>query len=129
MKKCKECDGSGLIKSKPSVYDLSQSSYVCGHCDGDGYTSDVMSLKGGLNQYTAILDFGSRYMDGEPPKGRKVKFLNENGYDSEREHAAKFFKTGEILTIEEIYVGRSSSTVEFEGIEGKFNTVMFADVE
>ena len=87
----------------------------------------VMSLEGGIHMYAHIFD---RYMSDVPPKGRKVRFLNDNGYDSDREYANKYFKEGQILTIKEIYVGRSSSEVEFEDYPHKeFNTVMFEDVE
>ena len=70
-----------------------------------------------------------RFESDVPPRGRKVRFLNDNGYDSELEHARKFFKENQILIVEEIYVGRSSSKVKFENYEGFFNTVMFEDVE
>lgn len=89
--------------------------------------SNTMSLIGGLDMYAA--EFGTRYGDGSSPEGRKVVFLNENGWDGEREHANKFFTEGQVLTVKEIYVGRSSSEVEFEELPDKrFNTVMFADV-
>lgn len=86
-----------------------------------------MRLDGGIDEYGA---FGDRYMSDIPPFGRKVIFLNRNGWDSQKEHANRFFKKGDILTVKEIHVGRSSSTVEFVEFPGEeFNTVMFADVE
>ena len=86
-----------------------------------------MNLNGGIDEYS--FEF-KRYGNGVSPQGRKVRYLNENGYDLERERANKFFKEGDILEVKEIYVGRSSSKVEFIGFEGKmFNTVMFEDVE
>ena len=89
--------------------------------------SDVMSLTGGIDMYSR--DF-KRYKSKVSPKGRKVIFLNDNGRDSERKRARKHFSKGQVLTVKEIYVGRSSSDVEFEEYPGrKFNTVMFADVE
>ena len=61
--------------------------------------------------------------------GTKVKFLDKNGYDSQREYARKFFSKGNILTVSDIEVGSFSSTVEFEEFPGKmFNTVMFGKV-
>ena len=43
--------------------------------------------------------------------------------------ANKCFKEGDILTVKEIYVGRSNSDVEFkEFLNKRFNTVMFKDV-
>lgn len=92
-----------------------------------------MSLKGGIDMYAHLSNLSNsfkRYKSITPATGRKVYFLNDNGYDSERETANKYFKEGQILTIKEIYVGRSSSTVEFEELPDKnFNTVMFEDVE
>lgn len=86
-----------------------------------------MSLEGGLDMYATL---GTRYLSDVSPEGRKVYFLNKNGYETQREHANKFFEENQVLTIKEIYVGRSSSEVEFiELPHKKFNTVMFADVE
>lgn len=58
--------------------------------------------------------------------GTTVYFLNENGYDSQREEAAEIFTQGQALTVKRIDVGNWSSSVEFEELPGKwFNTVMF----
>lgn len=87
---------------------------------------EAMSLLGGLDMYA---EFGTRYGDCPPCCGRKVRFLNTNGWDGEAERANEYFEEGQVLTIKEIYVGRSSSEVEFEELPGKrFNTVMFTDV-
>lgn len=87
----------------------------------------VMSLEGGINLFSI---FGTRYKNEKLPQGRKVRFLNNNGYDSERERASRYFKEGQILTVKDIYVGSWSSDVEFIEFPGKeFNTVMFEDVE
>jgi hypothetical protein len=85
-----------------------------------------MDLTGGLDMYAPI---GTRYREEASPEGRKVYFLDRGGYDIQREHANKFFKKGDELTVKEIYVGRSSSEVEFVEFPGhRFNTVMFADI-
>jgi hypothetical protein len=85
-----------------------------------------MSLTGGLDMY----NFPGRYKSSVPPEGRKVVFLDDNGYDIQREYARQFFAKGDVLTVKEIYVGGGSSTVEFIEFPGKkFNTVMFAEVE
>lgn len=89
-----------------------------------------MSLKGGLNMYVMFGDDNSRYESDTPPLGRHVRFLDKNGWDWDLEEARKLFTEGQILTVKEIYVGRSSSEVEFLMYPGKrFNTVMFADVD
>ncbi|MFD2658561.1 hypothetical protein [Gracilibacillus thailandensis] len=86
----------------------------------------TMSLRGGVDMYSLNFD---RYGSETPPTGRKVRFLNENGYEFDKEHARKHINEGDILTVKEIYVGRSSSEVEFEEIPNqKFNTVMFEDI-
>lgn len=65
-------------------------------------------------------------MDIYSPSGTTVYFLDQNGYDSERETARKYFIEGEILTVKGINVGSWSSSVEFNELPGKwFNTVMF----
>ena len=85
---------------------------------------ETMSLIGGIDTYR----LGKRFDSDISPYGRKVFFLNENGYDSDKEYARKFFKENQVLTVKEIYVGRSGSKVEFVGFENeKFNTVMFSD--
>ena len=87
---------------------------------------ETMSLIGGIDTYA--FTFNKRYESDISPMGRKVAFLDKNGYDIEQEHAREFFSKGDTLTVKEIYVGRSSSTVEFDECPNKqFNTVMFAD--
>lgn len=90
----------------------------------------VMSLDGGLLTYRLVGEIQDRHITSKPPKGRKVRFLNDNGREFEREVANQLIEEGEILTVKEIFVGTSSSTVEFMEYPGKeFNTVMFEDVE
>jgi len=86
-----------------------------------------MSIVGGLDMYE---DFGTRYESDISPFGRKVIFLDKNGYEIERETAQRFFQEGAVLTVKEIYVGNSGSTVEFvEFPTHQFNTVMFCDAD
>jgi hypothetical protein len=87
----------------------------------------TMSLKGDIDTYSRN---GDRYEGEVSPKGRKVRFLNRNGYDIEKKIANRYFKENDVLTVKEIFVGRSSSEVEFVEVPNeRFNTVMFADVE
>jgi hypothetical protein len=67
-------------------------------------------------------------MDIYSPPGTEVVFLNKNGYALEREYASKVFVPGKVYIVESIDVGNWSSTVKFVGVEGEFNTVMFAEV-
>ena len=55
----------------------------------------------------------------------KTKFLNKNGYDAEREAAAKIFKEGKEYEIIGGDLHGSFSTYIFKGIQGSWNTVMF----
>ncbi|WP_199172826.1 hypothetical protein [Planomicrobium sp. MB-3u-38] len=86
----------------------------------------TMSLIGGIDTYA----FNKRFRTEESPAGRSVFFLGANGRTNELELAKSIIKEHQVLTVKEIYVGRSTSTVEFEEFPGKeFNTVMFADLD
>jgi predicted small integral membrane protein len=56
----------------------------------------------------------------------KTKFLNRNGYDSERKRAAEVFNTTDEYEIIGGIVYSSSSYYMFKGIPGEWNTVMFS---
>lgn len=93
---------------------------------------ETMKIDGGLSMYTTF-DLKSqgldRYNIQKSPYGRKVSFNNFHGMDGELEYARKFFTEDQVLTIKEIYIGRSRSDVEFiEYPNKKFNTVMFTDL-
>jgi hypothetical protein len=67
-----------------------------------------------------------KLLDIYSPAGTKAYFIDENGYDSQREEARKFFTKGQVLTVKRIDVESWSSSVTFEELPGKwFNTVMF----
>ena len=69
-------------------------------------------------------------MDLYSPSGTAVYFLDCNGYDTDLEEARKYFKRGQLLTVENISVRDWSSTVEFKELPGKqFNSVMFGAKE
>ena len=63
--------------------------------------------------------------------GSKVKYLNKNGYDSDRSFANKYLKEGEEYTVRLIEIGMWSSEVYLEEVSGVggFNTVMFENVD
>lgn len=85
----------------------------------------TMSLIGGIDEYRP----DKRFKSEDSPEGRLVYFLAANGRDSELEHAKSIIHAYKVLTVKEIYVGRSSSTVEFQEYPGeRFNTVMFSDI-
>lgn len=67
-----------------------------------------------------------KIMDIYSPAGTVVYFLDQNGYESQREDARGYFTKGQALTISNIDVDSWSSTVTFKELPGKwFNTVMF----
>jgi hypothetical protein len=58
--------------------------------------------------------------------GEPVRFLNENGYEGERNNACAFFTKGQELTVKDIRIGGWTSSYLFEEQPEKwFNTVMF----
>lgn len=61
-------------------------------------------------------------------KGTKVRFLNFNGQEWEREKAATVFDIETEYTVERTDVGNWSSDVYFEEVAGPWNTVMFLEV-
>lgn len=100
----------------------------------DGWEdTGTMSLSGGI--LGAGYGMGAfdkpnskRYIEEIPPRGRKIIYTGIGGYDSQKEDANKILEVGSEYTVEEIYVGRSSSTVTLQEVsEKEFNTVMFID--
>ena len=57
--------------------------------------------------------------------GEKVMFLNENGYDHQRQQASRIFEVGQVLTVEEVNIGSFISTYKFKNHKNYYNTVMF----
>lgn len=66
---------------------------------------------------------------GWPENGDRMRFLNANGHEFEREAAAKLFKVGEVYIVESCRVGGWSSAIKFKGIDGMHNSVMFSFLE
>jgi hypothetical protein len=63
--------------------------------------------------------------DRWPEPGDKMRFLNRNGYDSELEAARKVFNTSDTYTVRGFDLGSLSSRITFQGISGRWNSVMF----
>ncbi len=68
-------------------------------------------------------------MDIYTKPGKKVKFLNKNGYDWQKEEAAKVLNTEDEYTVVDIDIGGWMSDVYLEGFPHPFNTVMFENVD
>lgn len=55
----------------------------------------------------------------------KTKFLNEHGYDSDLKRAKKVFNTENEYFITNVRMGNWMTYLEFEGIDGCWNSAMF----
>lgn len=66
-------------------------------------------------------------LDTKP--GELVKFHGVGGYPFENEQARKALEIGKIYEVEWVEVGSWSSSVTLKGIEKRYNTVMFENVE
>lgn len=68
-------------------------------------------------------------MDIMSKPGTKVKFLNRNGWDHERDGASEFLNTHDTYTVKYIRIGGWTSYVQLTEFPTKsFNTVMFENV-
>lgn len=68
-------------------------------------------------------------MDIMSKPGTKVKFLNRNGWDHEREVASNFLNIHDTYTVKCIRIGGWQSYVQLTELPTKsFNTVMFENV-
>jgi len=61
-----------------------------------------------------------------PEPGDKMQFLDRNGYDVELEAARKVFTKGQVVTVKKFDLGGWCSSITFEELPGKWNSVMFA---
>jgi hypothetical protein len=58
--------------------------------------------------------------------GTVVYYLDENGYEGDREYARKFMQKYQILTVRDSDIGGFRTELEFEELPGKwFNHAMF----
>ena len=68
--------------------------------------------------------------DRFPGPGDRMKFMNRNGYDHERDAAAKVFNTADTLTVKRCEVGNWSHSLWFEEApERGWNGVMFEFID
>lgn len=65
------------------------------------------------------------HMLGMADVGEKVRFLGEGGYPYQLDEALNRFETDEALKVEDVSIGDWQSTYRFEGVNGRWNTVMF----
>jgi len=60
-----------------------------------------------------------------PAKGDTMTFIGKNGYPYQLEAALKIFTPGEKYRVHDCEVGDFSHSIEFVGVKGRFNGVMF----
>jgi hypothetical protein len=116
--------GGPTFKSVVENYELEKlSGFFQGlHLDWTHFFLDVKSFLGKHFEKSHTLNIYSK-------EGDQVIYLDQNGWESDREQANKFLKKGQTYTIEKITVYKSSSRVYLKEIPGKgFNTVMFRNV-
>lgn len=64
---------------------------------------------------------------GWPKRGDTMRFLGRNGYEFQLAEALKQFTPGETYTVSDCRVGSWDHSISFEGVDGRFNGVMFED--
>lgn len=76
------------------------------------------------------VEAGMRTMDIFKAKdGSKVRFLNKNGYEFERNKAAEFLVEGQVYTVDRVEIHNWHTDVWLKEVPGfRFNSVHFDDV-
>lgn len=95
-----------------------------------GFTSEYVHMEGTNPRYIKpIISLEGALSGGWFPKGTKVRWIDSNGFDYQRDRAREKIGTNRTLTVKSCNIGGSSSTYEFEEIEGRWNSVMFEKIE
>jgi hypothetical protein len=68
------------------------------------------------------------HMLGMADVGERVRFLGKGGYPQQLDEAIGEFDVGEELTVKDVRIGDWASTYRFNGVDGRWNTVMFEKV-
>ena len=98
--------------------------------DEAGFKVNYMSLDKKNGVIRPAFPLEQLVEDGFLGRGKRVRYLNRNGYDAHREYAAKMGITeGMILTVDTCTVENWSSDYTFYEVGGSHNTVMFEEVE
>jgi hypothetical protein len=92
-----------------------------------GFSSDYVTIKDGTMSPGITADEATAL--GFYPKGTKVRWVDRNGFPYQRETARKTFDPSETYIVQACQIGRSSSTYQFEGISGRWNSVMFEAID
>jgi hypothetical protein len=68
-------------------------------------------------------------MKAWPAPGDHMHFLGRNGYDYDLKTAKEVFEIGKTYVVKNIDIGDWRHTIAFEGVDGRWNGVMFEQVE
>ena len=90
-----------------------------------GYITDRVSINPKAKTIRPAFDL-KNCMGVGYPKGTRMIFINENGYEHERQRALEALD-GKILTVVECHISDWSSDYVFEEVAGEWNTVMFKE--
>lgn len=91
-----------------------------------GFTSDYVYMSQGKIKPCTTLEDAINM--GFFPKGTNVRWRPNAGFPYEANKAEREIGSERILTVKSCSIGSSSSTYEFEEIDGQWNTVMFKKV-
>lgn len=105
--------------------------YLRGRCHTSAvvsHNSETGEIETRNSRYRLVAEGEPTRMPGWPWKGDRMKFLGENGYDSERKAALEVFEVGKEYEVADIEIGDFHHTIAFVGIPGRYNGVMFEPV-
>jgi hypothetical protein len=96
-----------------------------------GFVSDYVHLSGPPDAriMAPIITAEQALAQGFYPMGTKVKWRPNAGYAHEEQQAQYEIGPDMVLTVKECRIGSSSSSYQFEEIDGQWNSVMFKKVE
>jgi hypothetical protein len=91
-----------------------------------GFTSEYIRVDSKNKLIQPAFSAEDLLTQGFLPRGSRVTYLGENGYDRDREYIEDYgIKPGDSLTVATCSVGNWNSSYTFEEVAGKHNTVMF----
>lgn len=89
-----------------------------------------MKIDGGINMMYPQAVEREKRIDGDKPKGRKVRYTQAGGSQNDWRYANKFLELGNVYTVGEIYVYSSHSDVVLANLpDVVFNSAIFEDLE
>ena len=91
-----------------------------------GFRTDRVMLNHKTKTIEPFYDLDELLGRGFIPRGAKVVFTDQGGYDNDRARIKSFgISEGDVLTVEGCSIGDWRSSYKFEEVPGHHNTVMF----